>query len=230
MNPTHSSGQKFLVPFIITVILFLAALGAIAFLLTQEINSLAKENKELKSELAVVKEKLKTMEKPNKTVTPNVRTNYYPVKYNKFSNEQQKVAQTFRLGEDKVISSLILRASFGVGNDLEVTLYGFVDAKNLEVGPVLVSATLPATEVVREPEFKVDFRQQVRLGADTDYVFVVESKDQFTQTGIAYSEGDVDGTGSMYVFTRLIGGNGEILDNRHSWQPKYSQDVFYRFE
>ena len=230
MNPTQSSNQKFLVLFIITVIFFFAALGGTAFLLTREISSLVRENKELRSELAVVKEQLETIESPDETATPDVKINYYPVKYNSYSKEQQRVAQTFRLGDDRIISSLILRASFGVGNDLKIALYEFVDAKNLEAGPMLALTTFPATEVVIEPEFKVEFKQQIRLEADMDYVFVVESKDQLTQAGIAYSEGDVDQTSSMYVFTRLIGGNGKILDNKHSWQPKYTQDILYKFE
>jgi hypothetical protein len=156
--------------------------------------------------------------------------NYALVQFNRYSQQQQKIAQTFRLSEGKIISNLILRSSFGVGNNIKIVLYEFVDAKNLEAGPILASATFPAFDLAREQEFRVNFQQQISLEANTDYVFVVETIDQVTETGIAFATRDVESTGRMYMFTRLIGANGHILDNNHWWQPRHSHDILFRFE
>ena len=235
-NSNQLNKQQLTLVIIILIIALIASIGGFVYLLTendknkkeiqsqkQKISTLTGEKEKIASEAATLKKELDSIN------NPTAETNYYQVKYNSYSQQQQKIAQTFTLDESKTISNLVLKSSFGVGSKLKITLRDFKSNKDIETGAVQASATYPTSSLDKEKEFIVSFGEDIILNTGR-YVFIIEAFNRKTQAGIAYWAEDVDTTGKMYVYTRLIGGNGQILDNNHSWQPKNNQDIFYKLE
>jgi len=89
---------------------------------------------------------------------------------------------------------------------------------------------IDASKIVKEQVFDVILDKPVQLETNREYALVISVNDNSTQTAIAFSESDIFSNGKMHKFTRVVGGNGEIIDNNHSWQPENSQDIPYSFK
>jgi hypothetical protein len=163
----------------------------------------------------------------HETQNPPYFTNYFPVQYR--FERYQKVGQSFRVVSPQTISGIVLKASYGVGNDIYVNLYQLDEFLQVNSSSPIATGEYKATDIVKEKDFEVDFNAPVTLESGVNYGFVVETRDKMTQTAIAFAEADINETGRMYKYTRLIGGNGEILDSEHSWQPANSSDVIFRW-
>jgi hypothetical protein len=161
---------------------------------------------------------------------PSIKLNYFPVQYSTYSKQQQKVAQTFTLTDDLTISAVKLKASFGVGNNINLEIYEAGNVQDLTQGTLVGSGMFPATDIVKESTFEVILEKPVHLKANEKYAFVISVDDTITQTAIAFSENNILKNGSMYEFTRSVGGNGELLSNGHSWAPINNQDLLYTFK
>lgn len=157
--------------------------------------------------------------------------NYFPVQYQTTSSQYQKVAQAFKPNKSAEVSKVTLRASFGVGNEIQVDLREAPDSKNLDQGSLLARGKFAGGDIVNEKEFDVTFDKKVGIKSDTVYAIIIATTDKETQTAVAFSEGkDTSACGKMHVYTRLIGGNGEILNNEHSWQSKNNGDLAIAFK
>jgi hypothetical protein len=225
---------------VISVILSIGVIGLLiyAFQLRTDKESLKKENDRQvvenestkKENEAIVAEK-ESIEKELSALKqsigkPSYFTNYLPVKY--LQGKSQELGQSFRLSTPQNISGITLKGSYGAGNKIKVSLFELADAANLRSGKMIAEGSFIASNIEKEKDFSVPFISPVTLNANQDYAFVVSSVDNKTEADIAFAESDIDQAGKMYVYTRLSGGNGEILDANHSWQSRHGQDVLYR--
>lgn len=196
---------------------------------------------ELKQSLEEI-DNMKLVDTPSITLTPtptpadyyfndsSLKTNYYPVMYNTYSLQQQKVAQTFTLSTDLTTQVLILKASFGSGDDIFVNIYQTGNVEEFTKGTLVAKGKFSAKDIIKQDTFEVVFDTPIQLSANVGYVLVVSVDDKSTQTAIAFTENDFFNNGKMYEYNRLVGGNGEVTDNNHSWQPQNSQDLLYYFK
>lgn len=216
------------VPVIIMIVVTVLSLSSSAFLYYQ--------NTQLKKQVTQTQktQPIQLTVSPTPSPTPSnifkdesLKINYFPVQYMTNSKQIQKVAQTFTLDEDKIIESVELKASFGVGDNIKLSIYEAGNVSDLTKGTLVGSGLFPATDIVKEIPFKVILDKPVQIKANKEYSIVIEPSDNLTQTAIAFSERDILDNGKMYKYTRLIGGNGEIIDEQHSWQPINNQDLLY---
>ncbi len=186
------------------------------------------QNDQLKSDLDRALEQLEK----NVDSTLQKVDNYLPVQYNTFSSQYQKVAQTFRAAQTQKVYSFVMTPSFGTGNDLKITLRKWSINQPFETGELVFEKHVSLSFVKPEKEFFIalDMNVPVELVGNQTYVLVIEPNDKTTQTGVGFSDANPDETGDFYTFTRLVGGNGEILDSQHTWQLKSGSDMVFRFE
>jgi len=223
-------GSKKILPFklkppnisiIILAVLLVLSLSTVIFL-TIKINQYQQEIRVLIEERDAAQSQL------DATQEPSYFTNYFPVKF--ISWQSQKLGQSFQLNDERTISKLILKGSFGVGGDLIITIHELIGPEAVELSSPIGSGTFAATDIIKEKEFIVEFEEPIILEAETKYMFVVEVENRKTQAGIGFAEADIYENGKMYRYTPLYGGNGELLDPRHSWQPRNSYDVIFRLD
>lgn len=194
--------------------------------LVEDVERKNQENQRISSEAAELKEVLNTCEKKLKLLeNPPHYVNYFPVRYR--FGKSQELGQSFRLTTPKNVSGITLKGSFGIGKNVSLTLMELTNPLSLNTGKKLAYGVFTADSIVKEKAFDVLFSSPVVLAADKDYVFIVNAEDKLAQAGIAYAESDIDKTGNMYEYTSITGGNGEILSENHSWEPKNSYDVVY---
>ena len=192
-----------------------------------EMGKLSEENEALENEVISLQQQVdEYIKKLNELENPPYFTNYYPVKY--LFNMPQMLGQSFILDEDITVNGLELIGSYGVGDKVTVTLYK-LDKEPFHLNDKVVQGSYNAQDIVKEKSFSVPFGKKVELEANIDYIFILEATNAQTQAGIAFAEADIEENGKMWSYTRLIGGNGEILDTNHSWQPRNSHDVIYKF-
>jgi hypothetical protein len=187
-----------------------------------------KEAEEARQSIAIIAQ----ANEEGKDVTPSYYKNYYPVQYRYGS--YQKVAQSFVLDEGLTIHGIRVEPSFGIGGDIRLSLYRLSEdpeARNVEdiqANDMVATALTAAFDIVKQQPIVFRFEGDVDLVAGQEYIFVVETSDTTTQTSIAFADTSIDaGRGDMYVYTRLVGGNGQLLDSSHSWQKRAGQDIVY---
>lgn len=179
----------------------------------------------LQSDKKVSEQKLEKLKQS--VENPPYFTNYFPVKYR--LGISQEVGQSFRLDSSKSVSGIALKGSYGVGyGAIKVSLFELLNEYDLRAGKKVAEGSFVANSIRKEEEFNVSFTSPVTLNTNQDYVFIVSSENNQTEAGIAFTESDIDKIGKMHEYTILSGGNGEILNSNHSWQPRNSYDVVYR--
>lgn len=190
--------------------------------LTKSNQVLEKQNQKLQTDLdnALAQLRKKAEEKLN--------ANYYPVQFNTFSNQYQKIAQTFQIDGTKTSNTIELTASYAVGNDINLSIYRWVENTPFESGTLLLKTHFPSSSIPANETFWVTFPQPITLTPNT-YVMIFSAGDEVSQTSLKFSKGNPDPNGQMYIFTRIIGANGEILDAVHSWQIQANADLVYEF-
>jgi regulator of replication initiation timing len=161
----------------------------------------------------------------NELENPPYFTNYLPVQYR--FGKPQKIGQTFTVTKNTNVAKIALKGSYGVGGNIIISIYEFPGPQNIKLAAAIAKGFFPATEIVKGKEFEVTLAKPANLVPGQEYFLVAEPEGTKTQAGIAFAEKDIYPDGKMYEFTRMIGGNGEILDTNHSWQPKNSYDVVF---
>ena len=231
---------------ILSSLLLLFAFGGAAYLFIQNKNNSEKLNS-LTAELAKKDEEIKTkdtensglkveigslgaqveeyVKKVNEIENPPYFTNYLPVKY--LFEKPQKLGQSFHQSGDLKLGSIRFKGSFGVGGDVVLRVYELNDPKTVDLTNPVAEGTFPAGDIVKEKSFDVGLNTSVTLVTDKDYFFSLEPVSKDTQAGIAFAEKNIVDGGKMYIYTRMIGGNGEIVDPNHSWQSKNNYDVVF---
>lgn len=215
--------------YILIVVPFLLLVGALGYFLlstSNEVNklrdnllefekrydTLTQENEVLKEELEVIK-------------NPPYFTNYLPVKFR--FGRSQKAGQMFLQEKPQTISTVILQGSYGVGGSIIVSIFEIPDVNNIGDGISLTTSKFPVDRIKKTQKFEMLFDKAVDLEGGKSYLLTVESENDTTDAGVAFAEADIVSNGRMYIYSRLIGGNGEIIDEEHSWQPKDNFDLIY---
>ena len=165
----------------------------------------------------------------NSVFEGNLNINYFPIQWLSYSNQYQKVAQSFTLDKSLTTQKIKLKASFAVGSLITLGIFESGNVEDFIDGKLVSSGSIQAQKIVKEEVFEILLDKPAQLDAFKNYVFVVWVEDANTQTAIAFSEANIIENGIMFTYTRLIGGNGEILNDDHTWQPWNSQDVLYEF-
>lgn len=187
--------------------------------LTSQLQQQSEENSQLKGDNAALTSQI------DQVKNPPYFTNYLPVKY--LNTDYQKAAQVFQLTSSQNVSGIRLQSSYGTGN-LTLSLYEVSPGSpQIESSTLLTQKQFPGTLVVKEKQFDVLFNSPLVLEAGRSYALVLEADDQKSEIDISFTEADTNDAGEMYIFSRTIGGNGEILDPNFSWQPRHDQDLVY---
>ncbi|OGM25455.1 hypothetical protein A2715_05400 [Candidatus Woesebacteria bacterium RIFCSPHIGHO2_01_FULL_39_32] len=195
----------------------------------QEISETKAEQERLSEEISSLESQISEyIKKINELENPPYFTNYLPVKF--VFDKSQKMGQSFHQEENKRISSIQFKGSFGIGNSLILNIYELNDPKTVELTNMLAAGKFPAADIAKESLFIFPLDRSVQLMGGKDYFITVESEDTLTQAGLAFAEQNIVDDGKMFVFTRTIGGNGEIIDSNHSWQPRNNYDVIFELK
>jgi len=138
----------------------------------------------------------------------------------------------FRLAElitpstDIFFSKLILQSNSGAGEFIIATLYALADPTDLDkavkIAEAKVQATILRGTVSEGKEFVIDFKQNVELFADNNYLLTISASNSQTQAGVAYTSDDTFDDGVLYVFST----DGETP----GWTQKVAQDLYFRLE
>lgn len=162
---------------------------------------------------------------PSQSPSPTpIETNHYPVKY--ILDQSQEVAQSFQVESTATISGIRVTPAYGVGSRINLSLYELVNSDNLRAGTLIANSFIDPDLIHDGQPYDIAFESET-LYPDTDYVFILDADDNKSETMIKIAYADIDPSGKMFVYSRLIGGNGNILDSNHSWQPKNDQDIIY---
>jgi len=213
----------------ISLIIIIALIAILGFLFYQNNQLIQQLNKPTPTPTMVHNSPTPTPEY-NIFADKTLKVNYYPVQYSTYTNQQQEVAQTFTLDKDETIQAVTLQASFGVGGAIKLNIYEAGNVTDLTDGKLVGGGSYMASNIIKETPFEVILDKPIQLQANKQYSLVISSSDQKTQTAIEFSENDVIKNGKMYEYSRLVGGNGQILNQKHSWQPINNQDLIYTFK
>lgn len=229
---SSSSGKKIpLLSYLLGILIVLLLVLVLYLVYTQmqmkqkleDLNSQLESQSHQNTQLTTEKEDLSLQ--LDRINNPPYFTNYLPVKY--FFTGYQKAAQVFTLDSPKNVSGIRLQASYGVGI-ATVALYEVdSDPDILDASPPLVQKQFSGQMVIKEKPFDVIFPNPVVLESDKKYALIISVNDKNSEINVGFAEADTQKNGMMYIFSRLIGGNGEILDPKFSWQPRNLRDLIY---
>jgi len=219
----------------IGIILFLLIVCVVVFIFQKnETKSLETQNASLSSSLvdlqnknAALEAKVTTLEGQNSTLSDKLQKiilETYPAKYFPVKNigdKSQMVGQTFTLEKQTIVSGVMLKGNFELGNTVKISLYQMKQPNSFEIDTLTAQKIFKAQSDLKEQPFVITFDTPLGLTPNTPYAFTVQSIDPLLESGIGYSETDTSTTGNLFLYTKLP------ATNDYAWQPQQTQDMIF---
>lgn len=148
----------------------------------------------------------------------------YPVKFNTYRNDFQKVAQTFVPTENDLnLTSVEPYIDFSLGEKAFFTMYELDDPQKPTSGKLLKNVELNIADLPRQNYYLIKIDPAIPVSKDKTYSFVIEVQSKTSELGIGkISYQDLFKDGKAYYYFSLVGGNGEILEEKFDW--RYDKD------
>jgi uncharacterized membrane protein len=165
------------------------------------------------------------------TVAQEEQDTYFPVKFFPYTGDCQAVAQTFSPPRGGMfLTDLSLFIHYSIGDVAFLDLYEVEGRRHPEAGDRLASERINLFSAPRTDWTTVRFERPVRMKAARRYAFVIRVRRLGTEVGVGrISFQDLYPKGEAWYYTRPVGGNGEILANRHVWQYEHD-DLAFRLD
>lgn len=153
---------------------------------------------------------------------------HIPVRHDQYSEQFQKVAQTFTPPEGaESWTRLDLFVGYAIGTRAFVHIVEVPNRRDFVSARVLRTVRMDLFEAKRGTFYSLAIDPPIPLEAGTTYGFLVEVNRTSDELGIGLiSTQDVYDGGEAWYFTRQIGGNGEIISNQHAWQYQHNELTF----
>ncbi len=159
----------------------------------------------------------------------DLRDSSFPVKYLSRFNEFQEVAQTFVAPADNLVLvriGLFVTASVGPAAYLQVyEVDDFNTAPTFGKDLRFARIELPGSRTGDYQSIEID--PPLPLERNRVYGFVVSVDEEDREIGLGLTRSDVIPYGSAWYYSRLIGDNGKVLDQKHAWRTR-SDDLTFR--
>lgn len=149
----------------------------------------------------------------------------YPILYRE--NMYQKIAQTISVTTTAKISGVHLRGAAGTGSAGQVTIYESPNLGRLNDTQPLIKQSFDTSKIPVNQAFAVQFQKPLELKAGVDYLLVVETTKPDAQAQIAYRSATTTAPGTMWVYTRKLAENEQVLSADFSWQEIPGYDLFF---
>jgi hypothetical protein len=159
----------------------------------------------------------------------DLRDSSFRVKFLPRFNKFQEVAQTFVAPADNLVLvriELFVTASAGPAACLQVyEVDDFYTAPALGKELRFARIELPDS---RSGDYRtIEIDPPLRLERNKVYGFVVSVDEEEREVGVGLTRSDVLPHGSAWYYSRLIGDNGKVLDQKHAWRTR-SDDLTFR--
>ena len=162
-------------------------------------------------------------------IVQDMRDASFPVKYLSRFNEFQEVAQTFVAPADNLVLvriALFVTGSVGPAAYLQVyEVDGFNTAPTF--GKDLRFARIELHESRHGSYQSAEIDPPLPLERNKVYGFTVSVDEEGREVGVGLTRTDVIPYGSAWYYSRLIGENGRVLDQKHAWRTR-SDDLTFR--
>lgn len=152
------------------------------------------------------------------------RDTAFPVRVDPSTKQFQQIAQTFTVQEDNLsLIAISPYVSYAVGETALLSVFELDDPKSPTGGTALVTIPLDLTDIKRTSFNRFSVGEPIPLQKGQLYSFVIYLEEEKSEIGIGkISYQDVYSYGKAWYFSKLIGGNGAVLDTNHDWRT--SQD------
>jgi hypothetical protein len=159
----------------------------------------------------------------------DLRDSSFPVKYLPRFSEYQEVAQTFIAPADKLLLvriALFVTTSAGPAGYLQV--YEVDDFNTAPTfGKQLRFNRIDLSETTRGEYHDVEIIPPLPLERNKVYGFLISVDEEDREIGVGLTRTDVVPAGGAWYYSRLIGDNGKVLDQRHAWRMR-GDDLTFR--
>lgn len=241
---TSSLGRYISIGIIIVLVILLIYQVATKGGLRNQVRTLESENEtlitktaELQKEVdrlsAIQPDPATTTQQPAATTQPATATGdggtltlyTYPILYRE--NTYQKIAQTISVTTTAKISGVHLRGAAGTGSAGQVAIYESPNLGRLNDTQPLVRQSFDTSKIPVNQAFAVQFQKPIELKASVGYLLVVETTRQDAQAQIAYRSATTTAPGTMWVYSRKLSENEQVISADFSWQEIPGFDLFF---
>lgn len=186
---------------------------------------LINEKQQIQEEVIDAENKIDELEKGSDM---NNITDYFPLsRVSQTNSGLKRIGQSYTPTEDTYVTKITLKANYAVGKNAMLNIQQTDDVLDVSKENILTQGTIYLADVVKEEYFDVLLATPVQLKQDVNYFMWIEVPDDKTEIGIAYLKEDVVDNGNLYFYNRLIGGNGNILNEELSWQVDKGADLVF---
>ncbi len=165
------------------------------------------------------------------SVIQSLQDSSAPVEFFKYTRQYQKVAQTFTAPVHGMLSEIAPFVDWHVGNPTETVRVRLLALEGRTQSPFRVSAIrtfdVHLFDLPRGSFARIPIQPPIVVTKGRIYGFIVEVRRRTVQVGIGHlSYRNPYPEGVAWYYTRQVGANGEIVDNRHSWQSRNDDLAF----